>query len=233
MRDMAKTIVIAGYGPGISHAVAEKFGKAGFSVAVVARNAEKLAAGAKALTAQGLPAAAFPADVTDLTAIRQALQKARAALGPIAVLHWNAAAPIAGDLLTAPPEELLNVLKSTCVGLVAAVQEALPDLRKQPEAAVLVTNGGFGLAIDAVDAYAVQIKQMGLAVGNAAKHKTVRVLAQALAKERIYVGEVMVGSSVKGTPWDHDGKATLTTGAIADKFWELYQARKEHFAQLS
>jgi NAD(P)-dependent dehydrogenase (short-subunit alcohol dehydrogenase family) len=32
---MAKTILIVGYGPGISTAVAEKFGSAGFSVALV------------------------------------------------------------------------------------------------------------------------------------------------------------------------------------------------------
>ena len=32
---MSKTIVIVGYGPGVSSAVARKFGAAGFSVALV------------------------------------------------------------------------------------------------------------------------------------------------------------------------------------------------------
>ena len=36
---MSKTIVVVGFGPGISTAVAEKFGAGGFSVALVARNA--------------------------------------------------------------------------------------------------------------------------------------------------------------------------------------------------
>ena len=35
---MSKTIVIVGFGTGISTAVAEKFGAEGFSVAIVARN---------------------------------------------------------------------------------------------------------------------------------------------------------------------------------------------------
>jgi NAD(P)-dependent dehydrogenase (short-subunit alcohol dehydrogenase family) len=37
---MSKTIVVVGFGPGISIAVAEKFGAAGFSFALVARNEE-------------------------------------------------------------------------------------------------------------------------------------------------------------------------------------------------
>ena len=56
---MAKTIVIAGFGPGISTSVAEKFGAEGFSVGLIARNAERLQAGAKALKAKGIAAAAF------------------------------------------------------------------------------------------------------------------------------------------------------------------------------
>jgi NAD(P)-dependent dehydrogenase (short-subunit alcohol dehydrogenase family) len=34
---MAKTILVAGYGPGISTAVAEKFGGEGFQVGLVAK----------------------------------------------------------------------------------------------------------------------------------------------------------------------------------------------------
>src|SRR5258708_31360426 len=57
---MSKTIVVAGYGPGISVAVAEKFGSEGFQVAIVGRSAEKLAAGGKAPEGQGVETAAFP-----------------------------------------------------------------------------------------------------------------------------------------------------------------------------
>ena len=44
---MSKTIVVVGFGPGISNAVAEKFGAEGFSVALVARSQERLDAGAE------------------------------------------------------------------------------------------------------------------------------------------------------------------------------------------
>ena len=43
---MSKTILVCGFGAGISNAVAEKFGAEGFSVGLVARNRERLAEGA-------------------------------------------------------------------------------------------------------------------------------------------------------------------------------------------
>ncbi len=37
-------VIIIGAGPGISYGVAEKFGKAGYRIALIARNEEKLKA---------------------------------------------------------------------------------------------------------------------------------------------------------------------------------------------
>jgi NADP-dependent 3-hydroxy acid dehydrogenase YdfG len=67
---MSKIILVAGYGPGISKAVAQKFGAEGFTVALVARRADKLAAGVKALEDAGVKAAAFPANLGDPAAAR-------------------------------------------------------------------------------------------------------------------------------------------------------------------
>ena len=78
---MSKSIVVIGFGPGISTSVAEKFGAEGFSVALVARNAERLAAGVAALKAKGIAAADFPADASKPASIRGAIAKARAAFG--------------------------------------------------------------------------------------------------------------------------------------------------------
>lgn len=229
---MAKTIIVGGFGPGISAAVAEKFGAEGFSVALVARNTERLAAGVKALEAKGVKAAAFPTDLGDTAAVRALIGKVRTALGPITALHWNAYAADAGDLLTADTAALHRAFDVAVSGLLAAVQEALPDLKKEKGSAVLVTNGGFGLFDPKVDAYAVQANAMGLALANSAKHKLVGLLSEKLKSDGIYVGEVMVLGTVKGTPWD-SGHATLEASAVANKFWELFQARTEIWAQIA
>lgn len=229
---MAKTILVAGYGPGISAAVAEKFGAEGFSVALVARNAEKLAAGVKALEGKGVKAAAFPTDLGDPSAVRALVEKVRSALGPITALHWNAYASEAGDLLTADTAELHRAFDVAVSGLLAAVQEALPDLKQDKESAVLVTNGGYGLFDARVDGYAIQSNAMGLALVNSAKHKLVGLLNAKLKSDGVYVGELMVLGTVKGTPWD-SGNATIEASAVANKFWELYRGRTETWSQIS
>jgi hypothetical protein len=59
----------------------------------------------------------------------------------------------------------------------------------------------------------------------------VGVLSAKLAPEGIYVGEVQVLGMVKGTAFDR-GAATIEAQTIAAKFWELYTARKDTFAQV-
>lgn len=228
---MSKTIIVAGYGPGISHAVAEKFGAAGHSVALVARNASKLAEGVKALESKRITAAAFPTDLSDPAKVQAMVRAARAKLGPIAVLHWNAAALVAGDLLTAPLEEVRTLFELNIVGLLAGIRESLSDLKASKTSSVLVTNGGFGLSADGVDGYAVKTNNMGLGVANAAKHKVMRLLTKRLATEGVFAGELMVLSTVKGTPWDR-GDSKLTAAEVAEKFWQMHQEHKESLLQI-
>ena len=83
---MTKTILVCGYGPGISNAVAERFGREGFAVALAARNADRVSAGVKALEAKGIRAAGFPTDLGDPTAARALVGKVRETLGPITAL---------------------------------------------------------------------------------------------------------------------------------------------------
>jgi len=229
---MSKAIVVVGFGPGISAAVADKFGAEGFSVALVARNEERLAEGVQALQAKGVAAAAFPADAADPAAVRAALGKARAKFGPLTVIHWNAyGGAEAGDLLSTDPAAVGDVFDVAVVGLLAAVQEALPDLKGAKDGAVLVTNGAFGYAIPQMDALAVNLKTMGVALANAAKHKLVGLLSERLKQDGVYVGEVMVAGGVKGTPFG--GDAGIEPSTIADAFWKLYQVRDEVRARVS
>jgi short-subunit dehydrogenase len=222
---MTKTIVVAGFGPGISSGVAERFGREGFNVALVARHAERLASGVTALTAKGIRAQAFPADLGKPADVRAVLEKVRAAFGPITAIHWNAYTGAAGDFLTASPDDIHTALDIATVSLTVAVQTALADLRAE-KGALLVTNGGYGLPIDAVDEAVVKYSAMGLSIANAAKHKLVRLLATRLAADGVYVGEVMITGTVKGSAFDQ-GSATLEPSVIGDTFWKLFHERTE------
>src|SRR4029077_12846769 len=137
--------MIVGFGPGTATAVAEKFGGEGFSVALIGRNVERLNAGASALKAKGVTASAVPADAADPASIRAAVRTVRSQLGPITILHWNAYGGVeAGDLLTADQASLHKVFDVAVFGLLAATDEALPDLKQSGEGALLISNGAFG-----------------------------------------------------------------------------------------
>ena len=221
---MAKTIVVCGFGTGISTAVAEKFGAEGFSVALVGRSSDRLEKGVKSLEARGITAAAFPADLGDEAQVQGMIAAVRAKLGPITALHWNAYSTGAGDLLSADSAAIRQAFELPVTNLVVALRLALPDLQSQPGGALLVTNGGLGVDDPKIDAMAVAWNAMDLAVVNAAKHKLVGVLAQKLKPLNVYVGEVLVLGPVKGTAWD-DGNAKIEAASVAEKFWELYTKR--------
>jgi len=231
---MTKTIVIVGFGPGISTAVADKFGAEGFSVALVARNQARLDAGVQAFNAKGVTAAGIAADASDPASIRAAIAKARTELGPISVIHWNAySGGETGDLMAADPAAVGGVFNVAVVGLLAAAQAALPDLKADGAGAVLVTNGAFGELHPMVDALAVGMKTMGVALANAAKHKLVGLLSAELKGDGVYFGEVMVAGAVKGTAFHTGGDDGIDPTAVAHKFWELYQDRNEVRARIA
>jgi NAD(P)-dependent dehydrogenase (short-subunit alcohol dehydrogenase family) len=228
---MPGTIVVCGYGPGISDAVARRFGREGFAVAIVARTEEKLSKARAALEEQKIHARAFQCDVSDPDAVRSMLTKVRAALGPIEVVHWNALAGRAGDLVIASTAEVRTVFDVSVHGLVAALQEALPDL-EQSRGAVLVTGGGLSRNGAGVDSLAVKWNVMGLALAKAAQHKLVGLLHEKLAPKGVYVGEVTVLGIVKGSAFD-PGTATLTADTVAEAFLALYQGRKEAYVDVA
>ncbi len=217
---MQKTIIVCGHGPGISNAVANKFGGEGFQVALVARSADKLDKARGALQAGGVKAAAFPTDLSDPQAAKGLVKRVTDQLGPVTAIHWNVYAHLAGDVMAADATALRTMFEVSVTSLVLTVQEALADL-KAAKGAVLVTNGGLALYDPKVDAQAVEWGAMGLAIACAAKHKLVGLLSEKLRTDGITVGEVVVLGIVKGGAFD-TGSATIEPRTVADKFWEIY-----------
>lgn len=222
---MSKTIIVCGYGPGISAAVARKYGKEGYRVALVARSADKLEAGCTALREAGVEARAFPCDLADADAVARMVDSVREQFGPVNTLHYNAYGGGGGDLTTASAEALRRTFDVGVTGAVIAVQRALPDLKAQ-RGAVLITGGGFAFYSEQADKLAVGWHVMDTAMIKAAQHKLTGLLHHKLAPDGIYVGTVVVLGVVRGTAFDHarDGSG-LDPDAIADAFWKIANER--------
>lgn len=222
---MKKTILICGYGPGVSHAVARRFGKAGHPVAVVARNLPRLTRAVEQLRHEGIHAQAFAADLSDPTAAQHIIAQTRDALGPIGILHWNAFLDVDGDLLNLPITDLTQTLAVRVVGYIAAVQACLHDLEAQ-QGSILVTSGIMALDEPHINAFATGYA--ALAIGAASQHKATSLLTNTLAPRNIYVGEVIVNGFIAGTPGGAGKSGSISPTEIAEKFWELHTTRQSH-----
>eukprot|EP00834_Sanchytrium_tribonematis_P005009 NODE_277_length_10928_cov_0.583987.p7 type:complete len:229 gc:universal NODE_277_length_10928_cov_0.583987:9241-9927(+) len=226
---MAPVIVIAGYGPAISHEVCNAFSKKGYSLALIARTKSKLDQAVEQFKENGIKSAAFPTDLGDVKSVENTIKAIQKDLGSIAIIFWNGGG-IGKPVLETSSEEYRFNFTANIDSLCVAINSAKSDLEKN-KGAVLVTGGGLGVDHPMSTQMAINWKCGSFAINKAAQHKLVDLLHADLKPLGIYAGEVTVMSSVKGTPWD-DGSATITAENVAKLFVELFEKRDKVFAKI-
>src|SRR5699024_6043454 len=90
---------IVGVGPGLGAALAERFARAGHSVALLSRSETSRQPVAQRLAAAGGSAHGFDCDVTDPASVTKAFAHIREELGAPSVLIYNAALFASGGIL--------------------------------------------------------------------------------------------------------------------------------------
>lgn len=204
---MKKVCTIIGAGPGISLAVARRFVQEGYTVALVARRADKIQRFAEELHAEGNGAYAFSADAGDFHALTQVLRKIHHDINPTDVLIYNAAVPREGNPSVLDTEKMVQDFRVNVAGALVATQQVIPHMKKQKGGTILFTGGG--LALEPHPAYA------SMAVGKAGIRNLAFSLAAELAPFNIHVATVTIAGIVRpGTPFD--------PGIIAEQYWRLH-----------
>src|SRR4051794_30236832 len=100
-----KVALVTGAGRGIGEAIAEALAAGGASVAVCDVDAEAAGKVAARLTEQyGVRAAGVGADISDSAAVRAAVGRAEAELGPVDILVNNAAVDVIGRFVDSDEE---------------------------------------------------------------------------------------------------------------------------------
>ncbi|GAB3085880.1 SDR family NAD(P)-dependent oxidoreductase [Isoptericola nanjingensis] len=209
------TLAIIGAGPGLGLSVARRFGREGFSVALVARDAAKLDRLAAGLRDEGVTAAGFVADARDRAALTAALDRAAADLGPVEVLQYSPvpAREFMKPTLETTADDLVGPLEMSVLGPAAAVRHVLPGMRELGRGTVLFPNGGS--AVRPRDAVT------GTSVAFAAESAYARLLHEVLAPEGIHVAQLIIPLGIGGGEPDHD------PDALADRLWRLHVERGE------
>lgn len=216
----AIALVAAGTRLGLS--LGRVFGSHGFDVALIARSAERLGGLTGKLAAEGVNAAAFPADVADRPGLVAALDSAAARFGGIDVLQYSAPYVRVGDswmtgVLDVTVETLRPQIEGSCYGAIAATRAVLPAMMAAGTGTVLFTTG----------ASAVVPTPWAGAVGaaGAALHNWALNLNGALADKGVYVGHVALGAWIAGTPGAPADASLMDPDEIARIHWDLHTAR--------
>jgi len=140
---VSKLLVMVGMGPGVSAAVARRFGREGFRVAAVARRAEALKAQTDALTAAGITAQGYVANASDAAGLAAVLARVTAEHGTPDVLVYNASGVRFKPLALLGADELMTDLKTSIGGALTAARAVLPGMKTRGSGTLLFTGGGF------------------------------------------------------------------------------------------
>ena len=203
-------IAIIGAGPGLGAAVARRFGREGFSIALISRNQTKLDAMAAELNAEGLITRGYTADVREPATLEDALARAAAELGPITALQYSPlpAREYLKPVLEMTPELALEALRFSALGLIHAVRIVLPAMRQAGDGSIILINGGTSVKARADFA--------GTSVAFPAESAYGEMLHDALEGEGIRVAQLVIPGGIP--------KLQLANGIddVADRIWDLH-----------
>src|SRR5262245_18685892 len=147
--------LVTGGGRGIGRAIAVSLAQAGAAVAVLARSADQLAEVVTAIRQAGGRAVACPADVTDRTAIQDAVAAAERQLGPVDLLVNNAGVggPV-GPLAQADPDAWWRTVEVNLRGPLLCSRAVLPGMLARRRGRIVnVASGAGARAIPHLSAY--------------------------------------------------------------------------------
>lgn len=221
------TIAIVGAGPGLGLAIARRFGREGFSVALVSRNRDRLDKLASVLEAEGITAAGFTADVTDRPSLTAALTAASEHFGSIDVLEYSPADASAGplapvDIRDATPENVQPQIEYYLYGGMTAVEAVLPAMQAAGSGTIIVTTG----------AGSVRPAPMfgNVTAGGAALRNWALNLGAALASDEtgVHLAHVAIGVWVTDEAPVDSHVPSLSPSEIAPRYWDLHATRGVH-----
>jgi NAD(P)-dependent dehydrogenase (short-subunit alcohol dehydrogenase family) len=215
----SKVMVILGAGPGLGAAIARRFTREGFAVALMARRKENLSAIRQEIEDANGTGMTVEADATDAESVAQAFDRVREGLGDPEVFTYNAGAFQMGSILDLIPEQFDNCFRANCSGAFYGAQQVLPGMMEKGSGTIILTGATASLRGSANFA-ALATGKFGL-----------RALAQSMAREfgpqGIHVAHVVIDGQID-TPQlresqpDREESTTLSPDAIADIYWELH-----------
>ena len=144
MKLEGRVALITGASQGIGHACALALARQGASLAVAARNREKLDALVAEITAAGGKAAAFVIDVADEEQIKSGIKSAIAHFGKIDILVNNAGITRDQLVMRMKRADWDSVLNTNLTSAYLCIQQVIPSMLKQRWGRIINITSVFG-----------------------------------------------------------------------------------------
>jgi short-subunit dehydrogenase len=231
---LPKSIAVFGAGPGLGHAVARRYSRAGYDVVLVARRREPLDLLARELTETHARTHAsgkthvITADLSDTDAVPALAEQIRAKVGALDALYY-APTPQDGFFPAADltPQRARAFMPLVFYSMVALVQEFLPHMLALGDGAILTAQGAstvHGLP-----------NMSGPGPAQAAQRNYLQSLHAEVSGKGVYVGMLYVGAIIEDSAfhsWLQNAKATgaetrdwgpsVTPAHLADLLWDMH-----------
>jgi NAD(P)-dependent dehydrogenase (short-subunit alcohol dehydrogenase family) len=214
-----RVAAILGVGPGLGAAVARRFAREGFAVALMARDEDGLSAIRQEIEDGRGTALPISADATDPASVEAAFGRVRDEIGDPEVFVYNAGAFQMGSILEIDPGRFDESFKVNCAGAFYSAQQVLPAMLDAGRGTILLTGATASLRGSA--------RFSALAVGKFG----LRALAQSMAREfgpqGIHIAHVVIDGQIN-TPRmremspDREEHTMLSPDAIAETYWQLH-----------
>ncbi|HZS59969.1 MAG TPA: SDR family NAD(P)-dependent oxidoreductase [Gemmatimonadaceae bacterium] len=208
--------LVTGVGGATGSAIARRFARGGYRVAMLARGRERL----ERLKHEIAGSEAYPCDVGDLAALASTLHAVRADLGKPSVLVHNAVSATFATFLDAAPELIERNFRVNTTALLHLARALAPDMVSAGRGAILVTGNTSSLR--GVPTYAL------FAPTKAAQRILAQSLARDLGPKRVHVGYVTIDAAIDA-PWLGDGGRTRPSWLEPPPGWPW--PRDDYFAQ--
>ncbi len=132
-----QVVVVTGAGAGAGRAIARRFGREGWRVALLSREPERLQAAAREIEQAGGQALVLPTDMADAPAVFSARDQVVEQWGGIDVWINCAMATIVGPVERIAPEDFRRVVDVTLMGYVYGTQAALAAMQPRNRGAII------------------------------------------------------------------------------------------------
>lgn len=185
MTERKKVAVVAGVGPGIGAALARRFAKAGYAVAMLARNRTTL----DALEREIEGARGYSCDVGSADSVARAFAAIRTDLGAAEVLLYNAGSGVFGDVESITPEQFEASWRVNAYGALLCSREVIPEMKA-------AAGGGSIIFTGATASRRGVPRTAAFAPAKAAQRSLAESMARSLWPSGIHVSVIIVDGAV-------------------------------------